>query len=199
MLKGDAVNHHTINPERPTTQRVWILDLGLEIIKLNREETIPHFIVKSCPETFHTGGVAIYDYFGFRIIDWIEKRESPDMVPVDVCNEKMNVHLFSADGQLVTQRPDTGSGVNYNDLSAFKRDFKTGGISSVLYGVLSWYRDGPPRSPELDFHFLPISDLYSNAVFLEVSRIYPIGEFLNPANLRYPVKRVNSKKSIKKA
>ena len=77
------------------TKCIKISNFSFKIIELDWEKTIPHSVVKGCSQAFHTGGVAIDCDLGFRIIDRIEKRKAPYMVPVDMGYQKVYIYLFA--------------------------------------------------------------------------------------------------------
>lgn len=78
------------------------------------------------------------------------------MIPVGVGKEHIKF-FFLSPVQGFSQAPDTGTGIDDDDLSGIRLDFKAGSIPPVLNIIAAGYGNGPPGSPTFYSHDPPAS------------------------------------------
>jgi len=70
-------------------------------------------------------------HLGAFEIQGLEKGKAHQMIPVGMGKKKIEIAAFFI-CQLVAKSANTGSGINNNNVTAFRPDFQTGGVAAVF-------------------------------------------------------------------
>ncbi len=152
MLQRNTVYQGVTDLERTPVEAIEVVDLGLQIVKLNREKPITHLVVKGISEALHTGMKTVDQDPARGFVNRGEKRKTEDVIPMDMRDQEVDINPFSRSRQLLTQGPDTGAGVDDHLAPASEIDFQTGGIAPVQGRILARDRNRTSGSPKCYSH-----------------------------------------------
>ena len=145
MLQRNAVYKRTVDLEGTPAEAIEVTDLGLKIVKPNREKPVPHLIIKGEPQALHTGVKTVDQDPARRFVNRGKKREAEDMIPMNMCDQKVNINWSLRSSQLLAQSPDTATRINDHFAATLEIDFQTRGIPSIQGRIFPRYCDRNPH------------------------------------------------------
>ena len=152
MMEGNGLHANAVDVEGAFAERVQIMDLRLQGVEGDREETVAHLVVEGVPQPLHARGVPVNGELAGLVVDGAEKGEAKDVVPVDMGDQEVHIETTAVGDELLSQGPDACPCIDDDGSAVSEGEFEAGGVSTVDGGILSGHCDGTSRAPKLDLH-----------------------------------------------